>query len=733
PKWIEDDEIYGPPSPGPLKSSSSSLSTSSSTSNQLNHIPNHHFKLTDQQLHPHLPSSDELFISEHYPPIRLHTPFFNEKLQTSIGMGAGQPSNLPSSLTSLTQTWRRISRILTNKPYLLPELPDSLSYPVDQTSLQNLQRSLSTYNLSLPQSVQHHFLVHDGQDVFSQSSGAGSSLALPGIVWGLWLMSCEEVEAEWGFWRRLDHGSMPGDAFTANNFSTFSKHSHNPSLTKSANYSFNQSMSSCPAGWVRETYTHPGWLPLLSDRAGNYIGVDLSPPTESLNRPLNSSHLSLTESQPTKLGGGQGHGRPEVGQVIAFGREIDEKVVLWRGEGQDGWAKWLSSFADDLDEGKFALMGKKRFRSKSFNSQRRNSDTERGWSYSNQDIDEDEEDGLGEIGYFNDPTGYGNSSSQSGFPLWRLDSEYRGMSVIEALCARSKKRWAELGLYSSCSNQTFQSINTIINQPNQTPQSSNQVHHQSDFLPTTSNSHSQNLHSFNKLNHQSNLIKSSSHPSSPPHHHSSSVEEESLPTPIAFVTPPSPTISPKPESDIGLPTGPLSSKIRSVDYSSSKISLSKSLSTAADRPTFRKPKSKNVENHRRIPPPVPVSLDLPTMDSLLLELESNDILQVEEKDTEISLRKTEPVASANTLVSRLSKATRRFSEEMGRRASPKNVGGTGEIAVTRQEVIGLGMIVNSNLENGITSTKNKSNQFKAQEREHQGNGHSDGLGILSIV
>ena len=134
--------------------------------------------------------------------------------------------------------------------------------------------------------------------------------------------------------------------------------------------------------------------------------------------------------------------------MIAFGREIDEKVVLWRGEGRDGWANWLASFADDLEDGSFArLIGKKN--APRLLKTRRNSDGERGWTYSDEDS-EDIEDGLGDLGYFNDGAGFGGAASEDGdFYGWRLAPEYRGMSVIEALCARSKQRWAEVGSYSS--------------------------------------------------------------------------------------------------------------------------------------------------------------------------------------------------------------------------------------------------------------------------------------------
>ncbi|KAM0745893.1 hypothetical protein T439DRAFT_276336, partial [Meredithblackwellia eburnea MCA 4105] len=145
----------------------------------------------------------------------------------------------------------------------------------------------------LPTAVIESYTLHDGQDPFASCQ--------EGLVFGLRWLPIDEVEQEWNFWRAFEQagGRGAGDEFASG-------------------------MSSFPPGWVRSRYSHPGWLPLLTDRAGNYIGVDLDPPPPPPASP---------------------------GQVIAFGREIDEKVVLFPGDSSGGWGRFLAAFVDDLSRG----------------------------------------------------------------------------------------------------------------------------------------------------------------------------------------------------------------------------------------------------------------------------------------------------------------------------------------------------------------------------------------------
>lgn len=637
---------------------------------------------------------------------------------------------------------------MSDKPYQLSELVDSLSYPADEPSLNSLKRLLASYHLGLPNVVRDHFLTHDGQDVFTQASTRSSAGGSPGIVWGLWLMSCEEVEAEWGFWRRFDGGLMPGDAFTATDFLSsyhFQQHSNSssPSPDLSNHRPVDQSMSSCPAGWVREVYSNPAWLPLLSDRVGNYIGVDLRPPVHPTYSLDSSDHSSI--NSPT-LGGGQGHACPEPGQVIAFGREIDEKVVLWRGNGRDGWANWLASFADDLEDGKFArLIGKPSKRSSTHrNSARRNSDGEPGWDHSDGDDDDDDpEDGLGELGYFDDGSSFTNGVEDGDFFGWRLAPEYRGMSVIEALCARSKQRWAEVGSHSSRRGS-------------------------SRFA---SRSHSEAASSRQSLSgqSQSTLIQAAG----PSNSRGWTQDDSDPPTPIAFVTPPSPR-----PTDVELNAASQSSQSLASRYASSDGQ--KSTTTGlhpvpvgpSHRQHFKSPS--NTPKRPRPPPPAPVSLDLPTMDSLMLEAAgyeagSNPSKSHRSLSPASSVRSTvtptpssssssssptsssingiealpNPVKTFTTktpkLVGRLTEVTQQISEEMARRASPVSSTGSpvaGDVSEggMGDEVIGM-VTIPSHSDHGHHDRDeahlNESNKAKVRATSTEDITHQpNGLGVM---
>jgi hypothetical protein len=213
-------------------------------------------------------------------------------------------------------------------------------------------------------------------------------------------------------------------------------------------------MTSCPAGWVRDTYSHPGWIPLLTDRCGNYIGIDLDPPVweeeevvnggfnvvspvaefvdsprQSITSPTGSSRPSLTSptsskppsrapspvhplmpitveinsSIPLKSPSNSVHSLQSIpaslkrnrggvpGQVIVFGREIDEKVVLYGCEGPGGWGRFLRGFAEDVERGGrgFAVFG---------TSGMILNRGDGGGRSGSEDIS-DGDDGIGEIGY----------------------------------------------------------------------------------------------------------------------------------------------------------------------------------------------------------------------------------------------------------------------------------------------------------------------------------------------
>jgi len=91
----------------------------------------------------------------------------------------------------------------------------------------------------------------------------------------------EEVLDEWRFWREVDLDPNTG-----------------------AHAKLREVMQSFPPGWIRRDYSQHGWIPLITDKTGNYIGVDMNPAE-----------------------GGA------VGQVIVFGRDFDRDPALpWASE-----------------------------------------------------------------------------------------------------------------------------------------------------------------------------------------------------------------------------------------------------------------------------------------------------------------------------------------------------------------------------------------------------------------
>lgn len=264
----------------------------------------------------------------------------------------------------LRNTWNRIYRSLANN---VPELYDTLSGPVDRLILADVEAQLGCV---LPASVKDSYLCVDGQDPSTEFK--------EGLFFGLTLLNLEDALREWQFWRQVEMDPSTGN---------------NPDVLLM--------MSSIPVGWIKAQYACRGWLPLIADKCGNYVGVDLDP----------------------------GEDGGSWGQVIVFGREFDRKCVLFRGEGEGGWGRWLAGFAEDLESGE-------------------------GWeveggvskSSSGQAADSDEEDQVGYQSYYHDGSGLGGDTYGEGGSSMRLTGEYKGWGVLEAWWDKSVRRWDELGL-----------------------------------------------------------------------------------------------------------------------------------------------------------------------------------------------------------------------------------------------------------------------------------------------
>ncbi|GLB35451.1 putative SMI1 / KNR4 family protein [Lyophyllum shimeji] len=270
------------------------------------------------------------------------------------------------SYPPLATTWNRL-RTWLDREY--PELGDTLNYGILPQDLAEIEMQ---FGFALPPAVRESYLCVDGQEA---ESAAGCS---EGLFFGLKLLPLEDVLQEWRFWREVDDDPTTG-----------------------ANSQLREVMQSIPPGWVRKEYSQRGWIPLIADKVGNYVGVDLNPDEAG-----------------------------SVGQVIVFGRDFDSKVVLWRGDGPAGWAKWLASFVEELESGEGFELG------------------------SGNEASDDSEDDLGYESYFYDGTGRGQGDgggdAGSGGGL-RLAGEYRGWNVFEAWADRSLRRWHEAGVITDTS------------------------------------------------------------------------------------------------------------------------------------------------------------------------------------------------------------------------------------------------------------------------------------------
>lgn len=341
-------------------------------------IPNHSPTMTSQSLFPNSSNPDSAGYSyppvqspgtygfgaapSPYPPARHEDTDAQDAPPDSRAGGSILPTHRTgASYQSLNHTWTRIESWLSRN---FPELGDTFNYGILPEDLHQIQQQ---FGFPLPPSIRDSYLRVDGQEA---ESSAGCS---EGLFFGLALLSLEEVYEEWKFWREVDDDPATG-----------------------ANPRLKERMKSIPSGYIRCDYSNRGWIPLVTDRVGNYIGIDINPDEK---------------------------GRP--GQVIIFGREFDTKVVLWRGDGETGWAKWLAAFAEELEA----------------------ADT---YDNTNQDANsEGSEDSIGHEPYFFDGSANGNrgqGGGDGGALGLRLSGEYKGWNTLEALADRSAKKWKEAGI-----------------------------------------------------------------------------------------------------------------------------------------------------------------------------------------------------------------------------------------------------------------------------------------------
>lgn len=167
---------------------------------------------------------------------------------------------------------------------------------------------------------------------FLHLTGGQSSLndnGCSGLFFGLKLCPIDEIAVLTERWRRVY------EEFKKTNEPQQTRNATNVSLSisepKSKQFKDTKNafpeQNSIPPNTVLPLYAHSMWIPFISDRAGNYIALDLSNDPES--------------EEPA----------PGVwGQIILFGRDFDTKFKI-----ADTFGDFLLIFANDLELGNWAL------------------------------------------------------------------------------------------------------------------------------------------------------------------------------------------------------------------------------------------------------------------------------------------------------------------------------------------------------------------------------------------
>lgn len=269
------------------------------------------------------------------------------QLGNASGFGDDEQGSTSEGLSETILAWRIIETWSAEHHV---DLNASLADPCTRADVAAAEADLG---VQLPAPVRASLRLHDGQEDLDSLTGAG------GLFYGMPLMALDEIVQMTKTWRtvaeRLELDNKvkqniaarnalisPTGSSTSLNHSTSSlveappqklnssAASPDPELEQRLNGNARQNrfkssvpvQRSLPPGAVQPVYAHAQWIPLITDLAGNHIGVDLAP-------------------------GPQG----KHGQVIVFGRDFDTKFVL-----AEHWGDFLVNFAKDLENGNFDIV-----------------------------------------------------------------------------------------------------------------------------------------------------------------------------------------------------------------------------------------------------------------------------------------------------------------------------------------------------------------------------------------
>lgn len=174
----------------------------------------------------------------------------------------------------------------------------------------------------LPTCVVEFFHLTGGQSSINDNGCSG-------LFFGLKLCPIDEIAVLTERWRRVYEEfkkSSDGNKAQSAVNGTLSMNESKLKQRKLPRNAF-PAQDSIPPNTVLPLYAHSMWIPIISDRAGNYIALDLS--------------IDPDADEPS----------PGVwGQVILFGRDYDTKFKI-----ADTFGDFLLIFANDLELGNWAL------------------------------------------------------------------------------------------------------------------------------------------------------------------------------------------------------------------------------------------------------------------------------------------------------------------------------------------------------------------------------------------
>ncbi|QEU61557.1 Smi1 [Kluyveromyces lactis] len=225
-----------------------------------------------------------------------------------------------------------------------PDLAATLSDPCTRHDINNAEKDL---DIIFPASVRASLRLHDGQEDLESMTGTG------GLFFGLQLMGLDEIVQMTRTWRNVaenlerknhelqikmdKHQELNGTTVDLPNqqkgYGKLENQDYkamDPNLQRNISQNYKKQFKlpdipdqhSVPPLAIQQVYANSGWIPLVTDNAGNHIGIDLAP-------------------------GPKG----KYGQVILFGREFDTKFVV-----ASNWGDFLLSFANDLELGNWLLI-----------------------------------------------------------------------------------------------------------------------------------------------------------------------------------------------------------------------------------------------------------------------------------------------------------------------------------------------------------------------------------------